>query len=123
MTGSVRMPDIYSYIGQKIRELRTTFQGKGISQEELAAEMKTTANTISRWETATYKPAIEDLERLGRFFSVPITFFFPEPQPAAQINALLSATGDLDEEDLEEVTRYAQFRKARAQLKKAKRKG
>jgi transcriptional regulator with XRE-family HTH domain len=123
MTGSARMPDIYTYIGQKIRELRTTFRGKGISQEELAAEMETTANTISRWETATYKPSIEDLERLGRFFSVPISVFFPEPQAAAQINALLSATGDLDEDDLEEVTRYAQFRKARAQLKKAKRKG
>lgn len=117
------MPDIYSYIGQKIRELRTTFQAKGISQEDLAAEMQTTANTISRWETATYKPSIEDLERLARFFSVPITVFFPEQQAAAQINALLSATGDLDEDDLEEVTRYAQFRKARAQLKKAKRKG
>lgn len=114
------MPDIYSYIGQKIRELRTTFHGKGISQDELAAEMKTTANTISRWETATYKPSIGDLERMGRFFGVPITVFFPESQPVAQIDALLSATGDLDEDDLEEVTRYAQFRKARAQLKKEK---
>lgn len=117
------MPDIYSHIGQKIRELRTTFQGKGMSQDELATEMKTTANTISRWETATYKPSVKDLELLGRIFSVPIGAFFPGPQPAAQLEALLSATGDLDEDDLEEVTRYAQFRKARAQLKKAKQKG
>jgi transcriptional regulator with XRE-family HTH domain len=117
------MPDIYSYIGQKIRELRSTFQGTGMSQEKLATEMNTTANTISRWETATYKPSIQDLERLARIFSVPIGAFFLDPQPAAQINALLSATGDLDEDDLEEVTRYAQFRKARAQLKKSKRKG
>jgi transcriptional regulator with XRE-family HTH domain len=123
MKGIPPTQGIYSYIGQKIRQLRVTFRGNGISQEELAAEMKTTANTISRWETATYKPSIQDLERLGLFFSVPIGAFFPEPQPAAQINALLSATGDLDEDDLEEVTRYAQFRKARAQLKKAKRKG
>ena len=35
--------------------------------------MKTTANTISRWETATYKPSISDLERLAQFFGVPIT--------------------------------------------------
>ncbi len=115
------MPDIYRYVGQKIRELRTTFKGKGISQDELAEAMKTTANTISRWETATYRPSIIELERLARFFGVPISTFFPEPQMTPQVNALLSATGDLNEEDLEEVTRYAQFRKARAELKKAKR--
>lgn len=117
------MPDIYGLIGQKIRELRTTFKGKGISQEELADRMGTTANTISRWETATYKPSVQDLEELARFFGVPISVFFPEPQSTPQISALLSATDDLDENDLEEVTRYAQFRRARAALRKVKRRG
>ena len=62
------MADIYDEIGAKIRELRTTLKGKGISQEELARGVKTTANTVSRWETATYKPSISDLEGLARFF-------------------------------------------------------
>lgn len=115
------MSDIYKRIGEKIRELRTTFKGKGISQEELAAKMSTTANTVSRWETATYKPSVVELEKLARFFGVPIGAFFPDAQATPQINALLSATGDLNEDDLEEVTRYAQFRKARAEMKKAKR--
>lgn len=115
------MTDIYRQIGEKIRELRTEFKGKGMSQEDLAAKMSTTANTISRWETATYKPSVVDLERLARFFGVPIAVFFPQAQVTSQVNALLSATGDLDDQDLEEVTRYAQFRKARAELKKAKR--
>jgi transcriptional regulator with XRE-family HTH domain len=122
-TGRCLMSDIYKRIGQKIRELRTEFKGKGISQDELADEMQTTANTISRWETATYKPSVTDLERLGRFFGVPITVFFPQAGATPRINALLSATGDLDEDDLDEVTRYAQFRKARAELKKGKRRG
>jgi transcriptional regulator with XRE-family HTH domain len=117
------MSDIYKRIGQKIRELRTSFKGKGISQDDLAEEMRTTANTISRWETATYKPSVIDLERLARFFGVPISVFFPQSEATPRINALLSATGDLDEDDLDEVTRYAQFRKARAELKKAKRRG
>ena len=116
------MPDIYNNIGRKIRELRTAYKRKGISQEELADEMKTTANTISRWETATYKPSVDDLERLARFFGVPITSFFRLPKATPQMNALLSATDDLDEDDLDEVTRYAQFRRARRELKKAKRK-
>ncbi len=62
------MPDIYEQVGKQIRELRTTLRGRGISQEELAQAVKTTANTISRWETATYKPSISDLERLAQFF-------------------------------------------------------
>ena len=110
--------DIYKQIGEKIRELRTTLKGKGISQEDLARAMKTTANTVSRWETATYKPSISDLEQLARFFGVPVTIFFPEPQPARRMNALLRATGDLDDDDLEEVVMYAQFRRARQRRKK-----
>jgi len=107
------MPDIYEQIGKQIRELRTTLKGQGISQEDLALAVNTTANTVSRWETATYKPSISDLERLARFFGVPIIIFFPQAQPKARTNALLSATVDLDDEDLEEVTLYAQFRRAR----------
>ena len=98
------MPDIYEQIGKQIRELRTTLRGQGISQEELAQAVETTANTVSRWETATYKPSISDLERLARFFGVPITAFFPQPEPKSRTNALLSATADLDDDDLEEVT-------------------
>lgn len=109
--------NIYKQIGDKIRELRTTLKGKGISQEDLAQAMKTTANTVSRWETATYKPSISDLERLARFFGVPVTVFFPQLQPASRMNALLSATGDLDDADLEEVVLYAQFRRSRQRRK------
>lgn len=68
---------IYEAIGQKIRELRNTYCGRGISQEDLAKEIGTTTNTISRWETATYKPSIQDIERIARFFGVPIAAFFP----------------------------------------------
>jgi transcriptional regulator with XRE-family HTH domain len=107
------MPDIYEQIGKQIRELRTTLRGHGISQEELAEAVNTTANTVSRWETATYKPSISDLEKLAGFFGTPITAFFPQPEPKSRTNALLSATAELDDEDLEEVTLYAQFRRTR----------
>jgi transcriptional regulator with XRE-family HTH domain len=46
-----------------------------------------TGNTISRWEAATYKPSISDLERLAQFFGVPITIFFPLTQPKSRTNA------------------------------------
>jgi transcriptional regulator with XRE-family HTH domain len=112
------MPDIYEQIGKQIRELRTTLRGQGISQVELAQAVETTANTVSRWETATYKPSVCDLEKLARFFGTPITVFFPQLEPKSRTNALLGATADLDDENLEEVTLYAQFRRTRQRKKR-----
>jgi transcriptional regulator with XRE-family HTH domain len=80
------------------------------------------ANTVSRWETGTYKPTAEDLDNLARLFKVSITVFFPNLQhDDSRIAALTSATGGLNNEDFEEVIRYAEFRKARQALEKAKR--
>lgn len=109
------MATIYKAIGERIRELRT---GRpDLSQEKLAAALGTTANTVSRWETAAYKPSVADLERVSRYFSVPITVFFPQIDTDVKLQALLSATGDLDPEDLEEIVRYAEFRRARRHVK------
>lgn len=108
-----RARNIYNWIGDRVRELRTSLGGDGISQEELADAIGTTANTISRWETASYRPSISDLERLADFFKVPITAFLPDIQPSSRLDALVTATRGLDKEDLEEVTLYALFRRAR----------
>jgi len=56
---------------------------------------------------------VSDLENLAHFFSVPITSFFPEIQPSSHIDALVRAAHSLDQDDLEEVTLYALFRRAR----------
>ncbi len=109
------MNELYKHIGSKIRELRQNYGAKGISQEDLAREMKTTANTISRWETSAYKPSAMDLHNLARFFGVSIAIFFPEMENP-RLQALMSALGDLDENDLDEVAQYAQFRKAKQLL-------
>ncbi|MBD2772254.1 helix-turn-helix domain-containing protein [Iningainema tapete] len=114
---STKHMSLMEYIGERIRDLRTSYGGgKGLSQEAIAKELGTAANTISRWETATYRPTIEDLERLARFFGVSIlTFFPPEEAPANdQLTALLRAAKQLSPEDLEELSKYAEFRKARS---------
>jgi transcriptional regulator with XRE-family HTH domain len=117
------MADLYQYIGNRLRELR---QSKGISQEDLAAAMKTTANTISRWETAAYKPSPKDLLALANYFGLSIATFFPaeenpRPETNPRFQALLSATGDLSEREFRDVAEYAQFRRARRALEEAKR--
>src|ERR1041384_6355583 len=70
--------ELLDYVAAQIKNLRMTYRGgEGMSQEALAREVKVAANTISRWETCTYRPSLEDLERLARFFEVSITTFFP----------------------------------------------
>jgi len=109
--------DLTHYVGERIRELRNSYGGgKGVSQEALAKALKTTANTVSRWETATYRPNLEDLDALSRFFGVSILEFFPkEGEPIeTKVSALLRAAKDLPEEDLDELQKYAEYRRARA---------
>lgn len=118
--------DLIEYIGIRIRELRQSCGGgEGLSQEALAQALGVAKNTISRWETATYRPGIEDLEKLARFFGVSILDFFPpEERPENdRLTALLRTAQDLPDEDLEELNRYAEFRKVRViylQEKKSK---
>jgi len=114
------MQNIYKTIGEKIIELRTGFGGKGITQEELAERMGTTANTISRWESLVYKPSAEDLHKLARFFNVSISVFFPDMTIDRKQNALMSATGELTPSDMDDLIEYAKFRKARSILANAK---
>ncbi len=109
--------DLFAYVGNRIRDLRTGFGGgKGISQEALAKKLEVASNTISRWETATYHPSLEDLDKLARFFGTSILDFFPQTGvPSDQrITALLRAAEQLAPEDLDELQRYAEFRRARS---------
>jgi transcriptional regulator with XRE-family HTH domain len=114
--------NLYEYVGEQIRELRTKHGGpSGMSQEALAQKLGVATNTISRWETATYHPTLEDLERLAKFFGVSILSFLPNEDPdtsarTAEVTALLRATKDLDDDDLAELRQYAEFRRARHQL-------
>ena len=109
------MSDLYASIGKTIRQLR----GEQ-SQEALAKSLGIAPNTLSRWETGTYKPTPADLDLISRHFDVPITVFFPDQKEDERVKALTSATGGLDEDDFAEVLRYAQFRKVRRALEQPK---
>lgn len=116
--------DLSEHIAMRIRDLRAGYGEEGVSQEALANQVGTTANTISRWETGTYKPSIEDLEKLSRFFGVSILAFFPTEaeQPLDdQVTALLRAAKQLKPADIEELRRYAEFRKARSMYENGRR--
>lgn len=114
--------DLYAFIAARIMELRTRAT---LTQAQLASKLGESTNTISRWETNTYRPTAKHLEQLARLFQVPISAFFPadlQPQQAGEeVQALLSTLGDLPPADVKELTEYAEFRRARHLMESAKR--
>jgi transcriptional regulator with XRE-family HTH domain len=110
--------ELLDHVAAKIRDLRVSYNnGEGLSQESLAIHLKVAPNTISRWETGTYRPSLKDLERLSRFFGVSIMWFFPtelvDEDEDENLKALLRTARQLHPDDLEELRKYAEFRRAR----------
>ena len=111
--------DLLDQIAARIRDLRVNYNhGEGLSQDSLATHLKVASNTISRWETGTYRPSVKDLERISRFFGVSINSFFPseliDAEEDENLKALLRAAKQLHPADLEELRKYAEFRRARS---------
>ena len=110
--------ELLDQIAARLRDLRVSYNnGEGLSQESLANQLKISANTISRWETGTYRPSVKDLEKIARFFGVSIISFFPSEMANEDddenLKALLRTARQLHPADLEELKKYAEFRKAR----------
>ncbi len=110
--------DLLDHVAARIRDLRVSYNsGEGLSQEALAIHLKVAPNTISRWETGTYRPSLKDLERLSRFFGVSMMSFFPpdmvDDDEDENLRALLRTARQLHPADLEELRKYAEFRRAR----------
>ena len=110
--------DLLDHVAARIRDLRVSYNnGEGLSQESLATHLKVAPNTISRWETGTYRPGLKDMERLSRFFGVSIMSFFPsemvDDDEDENLKALLRTARQLHPADVEELRRYAEFRRAR----------
>ena len=110
--------DLLDHVAARIKDLRVSYNsGEGLSQDALAAHLKVAPNTISRWETGTYRPSLKDLERISRFFGVSMMSFFPEEMIGddedENLKALLRTARQLHPADLEELRKYAEFRRAR----------
>ena len=106
--------DLMEFVGHRLRQLRALHGGgKGTSQETLAKAIGVSTNTISRWETATYKPTVEDLEKLATFFGTSIVEFFPKHEAFTtvdeQVDALARKARRLPPEVVKQIYEYVQF--------------
>jgi transcriptional regulator with XRE-family HTH domain len=110
--------ELLDHVAARIRDLRVSYNsGEGLSQESLATQLKVAPNTVSRWETGTYRPGLKDLEKLSRFFGVSMMSFLPselvKDDEDENLIALLRTARQLHPADLEELRKYAEFRRAR----------
>lgn len=86
--------DLNIYIGQKIRDFRKI---AGMTQADLAKLLKTTKQTISRYEKGDRKPGQDILFELADIFNISIDDFFPNissSTPSQPQNELVTAIND-----------------------------
>lgn len=100
---------VFDHVRNRIRSLR---QSQPISQTRLAQHLGVTPNTVSRWETGTYRPDLSDVARMARFFGVPVSEFFPEGEAeGGHLAGLLGAVRDLPPSEIAELRRLAEERR------------
>lgn len=63
--------------GQKLLKLR---KQKGLSQEDLATDLGISQSSVSNYESGFTKPDISVLEKVSKYFSVPISDLFIDDQ-------------------------------------------
>ena len=75
--------------GEKLQKLR---KEAGMSQEELAARLDVSRQAVTKWETGTSRPSIENLQSLSRLYNVQLEYLLdesedelPAPAPAAPV--------------------------------------
>jgi transcriptional regulator with XRE-family HTH domain len=110
--------DLLDHIAARLKDLRVSYNsGEGLTQDALAKSLGVAPNTISRWETGTYRPSVKDMEKISRFFGVSMISFFPDEMVGEDedenLKALLRTARQLHPADLEELKKYAEFRRAR----------
>ena len=105
------MDDIYQRVANRLRELRTSWAGVGISQGDLAKRLGVPQNKISRWETCTYRPSLEEVATMARFFGVPLSRFVSDEPLSPEMATLAEAVTGLTPGDLQEVCNFALFKR------------
>ena len=53
-----------------VLQIRDARERAGISQDDLAAKMKVSRQTVSRWETGSARPSADNLAKLSQLLGV-----------------------------------------------------
>ncbi|MFC1672598.1 helix-turn-helix domain-containing protein [Pseudomonadota bacterium] len=65
--------DLKQYIGARVKSARLK---QGLTQEQLAAHLDKSVETVSNLERGTYMTSLDTLHLVGAYLDVPMTYFF-----------------------------------------------
>jgi transcriptional regulator with XRE-family HTH domain len=104
-------------LGARLRESREYI---GLSQEEVAKILSIPRTALSNIETGRRRVDALELKELAKLYKRPVAYFtgteaFTEGLPK-DVEHLARAVSDLSPRDREELTRFAEYLRARAQV-------
>ena len=62
-------------LDKKLARLR---KREGLSQAEVSEELDVSRQAVTKWETGTSRPSIENLQSLSRLYNVPLEYLLDE---------------------------------------------
>jgi transcriptional regulator with XRE-family HTH domain len=106
----------YASMGARLRQAREYL---GLSQEAVAETLGVPRASVSAMESGRRKVSSLELRDLARLYKRPLNWFYDSgAEPIAEdetVSALFRATKNLNQEDKEQVLRFAEFLKGAGQ--------
>jgi transcriptional regulator with XRE-family HTH domain len=102
-------------LGDRLREARKYL---GLKQEEVAAYLKIPRTALTDIENGQRRVEALELTRLAKLYRQPVSFFTGEDEAAADLPVdmayLARSAADLSQQDRDELSRFAEYLRARA---------
>ena len=98
------------------QKLKTAREEAGLSQEDVAEKLGLPRPAISQMENGNRKVQALELARLAKLYGKSLADFADEePQDTSRLDALHRTAKDLSEKDRDEVLRFAEFLRQKAE--------
>ena len=103
-------------LGDRLREARKYL---GLKQEEVATYLKIPRTALTDIENGQRKVEVIELARLSKLYRQPVAYFTGEDETSANLPVdvahLARRAADLSQQDRNELSRFAEYLRARAQ--------
>jgi transcriptional regulator with XRE-family HTH domain len=103
-------------IAEKLRQAR---EYVGLSQDEVASRLAIPRTALSNIETGQRKVDVIELRKLADLYRRPVSYFAGDADPAeipGQVQHLARTASKLSSNDLQELSRFADFLKSRSSI-------
>ena len=81
----------------RLRELRNE---SGLTQNEIAAKLGVSGQTILNWENGIYEPKINQLIKLADLFNVTVDYLIERPNNEKEIENIIKSLERIPKEDI-----------------------